>query len=208
MNRRMILGLTVVGLLTAGSAVRADTLTTDYHWGYRFVSDNSPYQVITNHNAVGVISLPENGSYTAMKSAAGYTTQISTPIYSWSTALAKNSQTVNSVPFAVNLKLINASAHLGEYVSFGGVLNGNIWNKGSTISPTFLSPLTQTINIDHLLYTVSFAGFSAPQGEGHPGSVRFNVTVHHNPEPSSLVLAGIGVPLFGYILRRRQRASA
>jgi hypothetical protein len=31
------------------------------------------------------------------------------------------------------------------------------------------------------------------------------VKVQHNPEPSSLVLAGIGMPLFGLILRRRRR---
>ena len=35
-----------------------------------------------------------------------------------------------------------------------------------------------------------------------------HVSVTHNPEPSGLVLAGVGVPLFGVMLRRRRKATA
>jgi hypothetical protein len=54
---------------------------------------------------------------------------------------------------------------------------------------------------------VSFAGFTPPQGADQPGKFVFDVTVRHNPEPSALVLAGMGMPFFGMVLRRRWRSA-
>src|SRR5579871_2953022 len=133
MNCRMIVGLTVVCVLTASSAVRADPIPTNYQWGYRFVPDGSPYNLITNHNATGMVSIPENGGYNAMQSAAGATVQISTPVYEWSSASASNPQTVNNVPFSVNLKLTDRASGIKEFLSFGGLFNGSIWHTGSTL---------------------------------------------------------------------------
>ncbi len=207
MKRAAVLCLAAACFLWAGSAARADAISSsEYNWGYHFEPDGHPIHIITNNNALGVVALPGNGGSDDMHSASKVPVDISTKVWAISTATASHPQTVTDLPFAINLKLTDHASGLSEYVSFSGALNGNLWNNGSTLSPTFTSPLTATVDIDHHLYTVAFERFVAPTGIDNPGRFVFDVTVQHNPEPSSLVLAGIGMPLFGLIVRRRRRA--
>jgi hypothetical protein len=213
MNRATALCLAAACLFGADSAVRASQIVPmppvpiSYGWGYKFVSSGHRLNFITSGNAFGIIGLPGNGGNSDMHTAATDTTDISTKIWSFSTATAAHPQTVSDLPFAINIKLTDKASGLSEYVSFGGALNGNFWNNGSTLSPTFFGPLSKSVDINHHLFTVSFESFTPPAGLGHPGEFVFDVSVHHNPEPSTLVLAGIGAPLFGLILRRRRRMA-
>lgn len=159
--------------------------------------------IITNHSAVGFVSIPDRGHNNHMHTAAGVTTDISTPV--WAASTASNPQTVD-VPFTINLRLSDHSSGLSGFVTFSGDLEGTIWKGGSSLSPQFVSK-TETVDIDYHVYTVTFESFTAPQGLDHPGKFVFDVSVQHNPEPSSLLLAGIGAPFFGLVLRRRRRGS-
>jgi hypothetical protein len=207
MKRLNVLGWAVGCLLLAASTAQADAISTSYNWGYQFVADGSRWNMINNNNALGVVLVSPGIDPLFKQTAAGVTSAVSTPIMAWSSATMAHPQTVSDLPFAINLRLIDRASDVTEYASFGGTLSGNIWDHGSTLSPTFLSPLTQTLNIDHRLYTVSFAGFTPPQGADHPGKFVFDVTVRHNPEPSALVLAGMGMPFFGMVLSRRWRSA-
>jgi hypothetical protein len=207
MNRKTALCLAAICWLATSSALHADSISTsEFSWGYHFEPDGSRKNTIANHGATGFVDLPGSGGTATLQTATGVPTQISTPIFASSNAKATDPQTVNSLPFSVNVRLTDWPSGIREFVSFGGVLNGNLWNNGSTLTPTFFSPLSQTVNIDHHLYTVRFAGYTPPSLNGQPGKFVFDVTVRHNPEPASLVLAGIGAPLFGLILRRRRQA--
>ncbi|HEY7311787.1 MAG TPA: PEP-CTERM sorting domain-containing protein [Gemmataceae bacterium] len=207
MNRAAAFCLAAACLLSAGPATQASNISSsEFSWGYRFEPSGHGTHIITNHNAVGFVSIPDSGHNNHMHTAAGATTDISTRIWAASTASASNPQTVD-VPFTINLRLSDHASGLSGFVTFSGELEGKIWKGGSTLSPTFTSPLTQTVDIDHHLYTVKFESFTAPHGLDHPGKFVFDVSVQHNPEPSSLLLAGIGAPFFGLALRRRRRRA-
>lgn len=213
MNRATALCLAAACLLAADSAVRASQIVPEppvpisYSWGYKFVSSGHRLNFITSGNAFGIIGLPGSGGNNDMHTAATDTTDISTRIWSFSTATAAHPQSVSDLPFAINLKLTDKSSGLSEYVSFGGALDGNLWNNGSTLSPTFFGPLSKSVDINHRSFTVTFESFTPPTGFGHSGEFVFDVNVQHNPEPSTLVLAGIGAPLFSLYLRRRRRRT-
>jgi hypothetical protein len=206
MKRTAVLCLAAACFLGANPTARGDAIpSSEFSWGYHFEPAGHPIHLITNNNAVGIIGLPGHGGSNDMHTASKALVDISTKVWAFSTATANHPQTVSNLPFAINLKLTDHASGLSEYVSFSGTLKGNLWKNGSTLSPTFTSPLTEQVNIDHHLYTVAFEKFTPPAGLGHPGQFVFDVKVQHNPEPSSLVLAGIGMPLFGLILRRRRR---
>jgi hypothetical protein len=198
MKRAAALCLAAACFLSAGAA-RASNIS----WSYQFVSSGHDTNIITSNHAFGVVGLPGNGSG-HLTTAAGATTDISTKIWSFSTASKSHPQTVN-IPFAIDLKITDKASGLSEFVSFGGTLSGSIWNNGSNLKPTFSMPPNASVDIDHHLFTVAFESFKSPGGPGHPGNFTFDVKASHNPEPSTFVLAAIGVPFFGMALRRRRR---
>jgi hypothetical protein len=205
MKRAALFCLAAACLFGAGPTAQASTIPVDtFDWGYHFEPGGHALNFIHTGHAWGVVILPGTGGSDDMHTAPGVSTSISTKVWAYSTATAAHPQTVSGLPFAVNIKLTDQASGLSEYVSFGGTLAGNLWDKGSTLSPTFFGPLSKSVDIDHHLYTVTFDSFKTPTGFDHPGAFVFNVKVNHNPEPSTLVLAGIGAPLFGLALRRRR----
>jgi hypothetical protein len=200
MNRAAAICLAAACFLSAGSAARASEIS----WSYQFVSDGHSVNFIHSNHAFGLIGLPGNGSG-SRHTTDGATTDISTKIWSFSTASASHPQSVANLPFAVNLRITDRASGVSAYVSFSGALSGNIWNNGSTLHPTFSGPPTRQVDINHHLFTVSYESFAPPKGPGHAGKFTFDVKTQHNPEPPTLVLAAIGVPFFGVTLRRRYR---
>src|SRR6185437_13201855 len=202
MKRAAVLCLAAACFLWASSDADASPVSSsEFNWGYHFEPAGHPLTFITNHNALGVIGLPGNGGSNHMHTRSTTTVDISTKLWAFSTASAINPQTVTNLPFAINLRLSDHASGFSEYVSFSGTLNGTLWNNGSNLRATFISPRTADVNIDHHVYTVTFEKLTQPSGLGHPGAFVFDVNVQHNPEPSSLVLAGIGMPLFGLVSR-------
>ena len=200
MNRAAAICLAAACFLSAGSAAHASEIS----WSYHFVSDGHPINFVHSNKAFGLVGLPGNGSG-SLHTSAGATTDISTKIWSFSTASASHPQSVGNLPFAINLKITDRASGVSAYVSFSGILSGNIWNHGSTLSAKFSGPTTQQVDINHHLYTVSYESFTPPEGPGHAGKFTFDAKAQNNPEPSTLVLAAIGVPFFGVSLRRRAR---
>ena len=204
MNRTAAFCLAAACFLLVGSAQASTISSSEISWGYRFMPSGQDTHLIASNHAIGIVSFSGLGHNNHMHTTAGATADISTRLSAFSTASANHPQTVD-VPFTLKLRLSDHASGMSGYVTFSGDLKGDIWKHGSSLTPTFTSPLTQTVNIGHHDYTVTFESFTAPKGHGHPGRFVFDVSVQHNPEPSSLVLAGIGVPFFGLALRRRRR---
>jgi hypothetical protein len=200
MKRATLFCLAAAALLGAGPTAQASQID----WSYQFQSGGHELNFITTGKAFGVVILPGTGGANDLHTGPDDVTKASTQVLAFSTATAAHPQTVSDLPFAINLKLTDQASGLSEYVSFGGSLKGNLWNNGSTLSPTFFGPLTKTADIDQRLFTVTFDSFTPPAGFNAPGQFVFDVKVHHNPEPSTLVLAGLGAPLFSLALRRRR----
>jgi len=209
MHRPCTAVLAAVCLLASGSAVRADQLspTSTYSWGYQFQQGPDPVHTYLRANipSFTTIMIPGVGSNSSMNSASGVPTTISTKVWTASTASVYYPQKVDDMPFEIKLRITDNSSGDSRGFIFRGFMNGDVWNHGSTLTPTFVGSLVRTVDLNHHIYTVTFNSFTSPGGNFNPGQFNFTVTVAHNPEPSTLILAGIGVPLLGLTLRRRRK---
>lgn len=210
MKRATILCLAAVCFLWADSATRAGMLTTSgesttpTYWSYK-LSVDPHFTVIGNFGHDGFIFM-HGGRWHNEYTAPHELTDVSSKVFTWTDAPKSDPLIVSAKPFAVDVKIRDESGATKDFI-FKGTFNGDLWRDGSTLSPTFSSPLVQSYHVGNFTYQVSFENFHTVWSEGglRVSEFTFNVD-HHNPEPSSLVLAGIGVPLFGMVLRRRRRA--
>ncbi len=98
---------------------------------------------------------------------------------------------------------------------FSGKLFGTLTANSAVITSTFNTPVTVAQTVGGNLYTVTIGPFSAPSGPnstnvgsiGAPVDVNADV-VRQAPEPSSLVLTGLGLAGLAGGWRWRRRAAA
>src|SRR5262249_38320752 len=96
--------------------------------------------------------------------------------------------------------LDDASGKSGT-MTFSGTFSGTLSNKSAIIMNNFTGPQTQSVQLGNHLYTVQIGPVAPP---GPPtaniaGSISAlaNVSAKHVPEPSTLVLSGLCLSLFG-----------
>jgi len=204
MNRATALFLAAVCLLSAGSAARGDAIS------YNF-SPNAP-QVFFNGTFSAARLMYSSGT------APSTSGTISTYVVAASMAPASMPQNI-SMP--IDLTLSNGTSSSTVQV---GTLSGLLWHNGSALSYT---PTNNSMIIGDHGYTFSSPSFMQASGLGFtvglltmtaidpiippPNSPPSGGTnspvsgpISGAPEPSSLLLAGIGVPLLGIFLRRRR----
>lgn len=209
MNRITARCLAAVCLLTAGSAAHADQISYTFSTSYPsfFVQNKSVGSLllsqgsgtmppsITNTPTAGTISTDVLAISLAPKNAPQ---QIYAPIDLTLTDKMSNNTTVSKT---VQLGILSGSLSKAtsdlDFHSAGlrtvtfGQHTYKIQFASDTISPAGLFVSRGTL-------TFSVVDPVSPPSIGHIGPV---------PEPSSLLLAGIGVPLFGVFLRRRRETK-
>jgi hypothetical protein len=99
-----------------------------------------------------------------------------------------------------------ASGEVGS-ASFNFSLNGTMTPQGSFLSVLPQGPTSERLHLGHYFYDVSADPMQASNRDHGDvaGWITFDVRVQHNPEPSTLILAGLGLPALG-LLRRARRA--
>jgi hypothetical protein len=99
-----------------------------------------------------------------------------------------------------------ASGETGS-VTFDFTMSGTVSSTAANLvlvpnGPTTAAPL----HLGHYFYTVSVDSFAPPAEPGpFAGRLFFDVQVQHNPEPSSVVLASLGLGLVGMARWRKRR---
>jgi hypothetical protein len=105
-------------------------------------------------------------------------------------------------------------------LTFTGKLGGTFSASNSNITNTFTGTTTQTVTLGNFDYTISFpANYYSPPGPplaSNAGSISAHVAitpativVGSLPEPSTMVLSGLGLALMGAArLRKRRQAVA
>jgi hypothetical protein len=190
--------------LTA-SPVRADLMPSfSYSW------DQSPTTIGADGSGSGSISISVgSGTATAPSTIVAANLSVIT------SAVAPSMDTYTNKAYQLTLTLTDsASGQSGQYV-FNGLLNGSANTTSSNFSNTYVGPTTVTDHIGAYNYTVQILAPVVPPISGGitQGGISAQVTVgasstpaSTSPEPSTLLLAGLGLPLaIGW---RRLRAAA
>jgi hypothetical protein len=202
MNRSTTLRFAALALLLlARSPARADLIGWSYDWSY------SAGNVKANGDPDdrGHIQLRADGPHHVVGSSDIAAVNLQT----FSGAKPTDPAHFKDAPYSLILFIRDDQSHLLGAVTFTGEFNGTLSKSSASIHNTFTSPLTQTLHLGHYIYDITLEAFSPP---GIPsskalGTITAHVNVHHNPEPSGLVLAAAGLPVAALALRRRRRAG-
>jgi hypothetical protein len=101
----------------------------------------------------------------------------------------------------------SASGETGS-ATFDFTLSGTVTSQRSYLSIVPDGPTSQRLHLGHYFYDISPDSFQAPPHAGYvDGRLLFHVKVQHNPEPATLILAGLGLPA-ALLFRRRRRLAA
>ena len=176
-------------------------------WSYSFSSTGV---VTSDDGSLGTVSLlpASGGPITGSKDTGGgilaATLQATGPA-AGTTAIFTNRT------YGLTMHLTDLASGKSGDASFTGVLNGSL---SSTFNLTNSFPnSTQSLNLGGNQYTVTPGLFVPPSGPGVPGSVGANVSIvpgaviNDVPEPTALLLAGLGASAVALRCWRRKRAA-
>jgi hypothetical protein len=193
-------------LLAAGTGARADWIPWSYNWS------RSPGEVLADNPATGgKITLTDEG----LHSVIGDSDVVATNLRAYSTATASNPDHFTNKQYTLTMFLQDTASGQSGTVSFTGVFNGTLTATNANITNTYLGPTTQELVLGNNLYTVTIGKYAPP---GPPGSVNSGSISAHAaitvqsiiqsvPEPASLTLACLALPLLSAPLRGRRRAG-
>jgi hypothetical protein len=201
------LAVALAGVCCLASPARADFVT----WSYSTLPANP--SVTSNSGASSAVNFyGENNVLVAGNSnivLAGLTTT--------SSANPKSPALFTNRFWAVDLQITDtASGNTFDFL-FGGKLNGQLSSASSTFTNTFIGMMTESATIGNNVYTVTLTDFSppGPPSASNRGSIGAYVSVVQGsggtiqgdraPEPSTLVLAGLGLAGLGAARWRRHR---
>jgi hypothetical protein len=109
-------------------------------------------------------------------------------------------------PFQLMVGILDVESNRAKVAVFTGQINGSVSLGSAGLQIRFEDPI-KTLHIGSHVFRINIDSVSPPGAPGgSPGAISADVKVWHNPEPSSLVLAGIGVVAWG--VRRRRTGPA
>ncbi|HEV3236997.1 MAG TPA: PEP-CTERM sorting domain-containing protein [Gemmataceae bacterium] len=127
-------------------------------------------------------------------------------------------------PYTESLTLTDEASHQSGILAFTGLFNGTLTPSQANITNTFTGKTTQTLLLGGHLYTVHLDQY-IPPSPTTPGAFGADITVttnsggggsggggsggggHHAPEPSSLILAGLGITSVGMAWWKKRFAA-
>jgi hypothetical protein len=169
-------------LLFSGVAARAAYIPWTYSWS------RSPLVIPADNHGTGGVAFTSQ----LAKHASGTTDVVASNLVLFSTAPASRPDRITRKSYALTLSVRDDTAHASGKLTFGGTLNGTLWAGGGSVTNSFTTPKVQKIHLGHYWYTVAVGPFVAPT-DLRAGRIDAHVAVEHNPEPSGLVLGGLGL---------------
>jgi hypothetical protein len=164
-----------------------------------------------------------NGSLTlsseSTQSVVGDSNVVATNLKSASTELAGSPATFVNAGYTLAMTLKDTLSGQSTALNFTGLFNGTLSSQSANVGNTFTGLTTQTALLGGNTYTVTIGPYSGPgiPSSGNLGAISATVTVKAGdstgvpssvPEPSAMILAGLGCS--GLLLaryRRRRKAA-
>lgn len=200
----------LVGLLVPAVSARAEFIPWEYKWTH------TPTVIQADAPGTGTIKLTDvsrQGSPPGtLIQAAGDTDLVATDVSVVSTAPRSNPDNFSPAKYTLTLTILDENSGKTGTLSFDGLLYGTASSLSAHIRNTFLGDATKALPLGDNLYTVTIGPFTkpGPPQSDNPGAISASAQVtvtriQGTPEPSSLVLACIGLPLTGLGMWRRRR---
>jgi hypothetical protein len=206
-------------LLCWGAEARAEKVAWSYNWtpsSTEILSDSGQSKLILSNEPIGKASTIAGNS----------TDVVATNIKTVSSVDAGTLDTFTNQPFSLAVTLTDGASNSTGTLTFTGLFNGTLNSGAAKIVASITGSLVQSIMLGGNKYTVTMGQpnqYSAPSppDSTNLGSISASATVGvssgggpgggptDSPEPTSLVLAGLGlISGAGYMWKRRARKAA
>jgi PEP-CTERM motif len=204
----------VVLAFSLGGSARADLINWTYSW------QRNPVSVAADGNGTGGVSFTNQANTVA---AAGNSDIVATNLNVFSTASPSNpDQLISNGAYSLTLTLTDSASGQAGTLTFTGKLTGTFSASNSDLTNVFTSASTQTLDLGGNTYKVTIGPFSPPGpplASSTPGSIAAHVEVTSDsgggvgvqdvPEPSTMLLAGLGgLSFLGAAWRKRRQPLA
>jgi hypothetical protein len=195
MKRILVLALLAVpALLGSAACARAEPI-----WSYSWSA--SPGVVTSDDGSLGKVTfLPGSGGPISGSVDSGNGILAASLV---AVGPAQGVATFTSRDYSLTMHLTDLASHTSGDFTFHGALSGTT-DGTHNLTNVFQGPISQTQNLGGNLYTVT-AGLFIPPQPSTPGRIGANVSVVAGqgpppvsvPEPTCLLLAGVGLSALG-----------
>lgn len=195
--------LALVLVLSTNASARAEYLNWSYSWSM------VPPSITSKTGLAGVVGATGFGVGTADPIQA-----VTLSTFTTGSSTAPEDVEIESSPYDLSVTLQDTGnpALLPQTLTFKGAMSGIVSTAEVTVSNSFVSSLASVVMGDYL-YTVTLTDYTSPTLNS-TGSITAQIVVTRNddgggqvtktPEPSSLVLAALVIPIVLWYRMRRQ----
>ncbi len=178
-------------------------------WKYNWSRD--PAVIYSDTSKQTYITLTDE----KLSNAAGSSDIVATNIKTYSNANPDHPKSFTHKDYTLTLFLLDVQSGKSGTMAFTGFLDGSVSSASSEFENTFTNPTTQTLDLGGHQYKVTINSFTppGPPDAANSGAISAHATVRvsdiqKSPEPSTLLLAGLGsFSLMGYRVWRRRRPA-
>jgi hypothetical protein len=181
-------------LLALGQVARAEPISWSYSWS------SSPGVVTSDDGSLGKVTFSPVSGGPLLGSRTGGDGITAADLHA--TVPAAGTADFTNRGYGLTLHLTDNASGQSADVSFSGLLNGSLGGTGS-LTNSFVGEPSKSLNLGANQYTVTAGLFVSPLADA-PGRIGANVTVagsgdpvpppvNEVPEPTGLLLAGIGL---------------